>query len=409
MIRKLKRKFTVITMLSLFLLLVIIMVSVNLLNYSAVIKNADTILDVLSENGGRFPEQGKDEPADRQPALRDRRDIRDLGPETRFETRFFSVELDENGSAVSCDLGRIAAVDSEEAFKLAEEAASKGAERGFIGSYRYLLSEDLVLFTDAGRSLDNARSFLLSSAVMSLAGLALVFVIVLFVSGKVIRPISESYEKQKRFITDAGHEIKTPIAIINADAEVMELEKGKSEWTDDIKAQTKRLAQLTDDLIFLSKMEEDVKLTMIDSPLSEIVTETAKGFEGLAKSQGKSLSLSVEPQVSAACDEKSVRQLINILLDNAVKYSPEGGEISLELTKSGRGARLRVTNAAEDGIEKDKLSHMFDRFYRGDVSRGEKKGYGIGLSIAKAVVDAHKGKITASSPDGKTMIIEAVI
>ncbi len=409
MIKKLKRKFTVITMMSLFLLLVIIMVSVNLLNYSAVIKDADTILDILAENGGSFPDQPKEEETERQPVFREKRELRDFGPETRFETRFFSVKLDGSGKPVSCDLGRIAAVDSEMAYKLAENAVSSGTERGFIGNYRYLLRGDTVVFTDAGRSLDNARSFLVSSAVISAAGLAAVLLIVLLAAGRVMKPISESYEKQRRFITDAGHEIKTPISIINADAEVIELESGESEWTGDIKAQTKRLAQLTDDLIFLSKMEEELKLTMIETPLSDVASEAAKGFEGLARSQGKRLKISIEPNISAVCDEKSVRQLIGILLDNAVKYSPEGGEIALELKKTGRSARIKVTNETETAIDKEKLALMFDRFYRGDASRGEKSGYGIGLSIAKAVVEAHKGKISASSPDVKHLIIEAVI
>jgi signal transduction histidine kinase len=156
-------------------------------------------------------------------------------------------------------------------------------------------------------------------------------------------------------------------------------------------------------------MEEELKLTMIETPLSDVASEAAKGFEGLARSQGKRLKISIEPDISDVCDEKSVRQLIGILLDNAVKYSPEGGEIALELKKTGRSARIKVTNETETAIDKEKLALMFDRFYRGDASRGEKSGYGIGLSIAKAVVEAHKGKISASSPDVKHLIIEAVI
>ena len=423
MIGKLKRKFTAITMLSLFLLLVIIMVTVNLLNYRAVIDDADTILDILAENGGAFPEMGGgnggdgngEEPPEKPTGergnslFRDKRELRDFSPEVRYETRFFSVSLDESGNAVSCDLGRIAAVDESMAVSLAEEAAAGGKERGFIRDYRYLVKDGLVVFIDASRSLDNVRSFLLSSALISVGGLLLVFLIVLLVSGRVIRPISESYEKQKRFITDAGHEIKTPIAIINADAEVIELESGESEWTDDIKAQTKRLAALTDDLIFLSKMEEDVKLTVIEFPLSDLAEEAAKSFESLAKTQSKSFTYDIEPNVSVTGDQKGIRQLMNVLLDNAIKYSPEGGKIRLELKKSGRGAYIAVSNTAEGGISREKLSHMFDRFYRGDASRSEKSGYGIGLSIAKAVVEAHKGKISASTPDGKTMVIEATI
>ncbi|MBQ1767640.1 MAG: GHKL domain-containing protein, partial [Oscillospiraceae bacterium] len=164
-----------------------------------------------------------------------------------------------------------------------------------------------------------------------------------------------------------------------------------------------------EDLIFLSKMEEDVKLTVIEFPLSDLAEEAAKSFESLAKTQSKSFTYDIEPNVAVTGDQKGIRQLMNVLLDNAIKYSPEGGKIRLELKKSGRGAHISVSNTAEDGISREKLSHMFDRFYRGDASRSEKSGYGIGLSIAKAVVEAHKGKISASTPDGKTMVIEATI
>jgi signal transduction histidine kinase len=234
------------------------------------------------------------------------------------------------------------------------------------------------------------------------------FLVVSLAAGRATKPIAESYEKQRRFITDAGHELKTPIAIINADTEVMELDSGETEWTRDIKAQTKRLSDLTADLIFLSRMEEtDRSMSFIPFPFSDMVVDAAQSFVALAKTQNRTLTVEAEPMLEVNGDEKALRQLVGILLDNAIKYSPEGGEIELKAYKSGKNVMLSVTNDAEN-VTRDSVKHMFDRFYRGDESREKKPGYGIGLSIAKAVCEAHKGKITADYADGKVKIIVAL-
>lgn len=443
MIRKLRIKFIALAMLSLLVVLVVLMGSVNLLNFRGVVQDADEVLSLLSENGGSFPDmllRGKEDwdggfPADapdgrlETPPDDDRgfmdeshrggrqgekinRTGRLSSPELPFESRYFSAVFDENGDVCSVDTGMIAAVNEQEATSLAAAVYESGAIKGFRGDYRFARSETdggaLIVFLDCGRTLESARSFLLTSALIAAIGLASVFVLIFFFSARIVRPVAESYEKQKRFITDASHELKTPLAIIEADADVLEMDVGVNEWLEDIRTQTTRLSDLTKSLVTLSRMEEDGgRLTMIDFPLSDVVAEAAQSYLAPAKVQNKSFETHIQPLLTLHGDEKSIRQLVGILMDNALKYTPEGGDIALSLEKQGRGVHLAVSNTAEN-VDPESLSHLFDRFYRTDASRNSKTGgYGIGLSIARAVVTAHKGKISAASPDGKSLTITA--
>ena len=236
------------------------------------------------------------------------------------------------------------------------------------------------------------------------------FALITFFSGRIIRPILDAYEKQKRFITDASHEIKTPLTIISADTDVLEMEYGGSEWLSDIRAQTRRLAGLTNELVTLSRMEEpDYKLSLLEFSVSDAVSETAANFQALAQAQGKKLILKVPPMLTLTGNEKSIRQLVGILMDNALKFSPEETDILLVLEKQSRGLRLSVTNLSDTEIPKEHLNLLFDRFYRTDPSRNsDSGGHGIGLSVAKAIVTAHGGKIQASS-EGRLITITASI
>lgn len=262
-----------------------------------------------------------------------------------------------------------------------------------------------MIFLDYGREMSSFRTFLFTSAGVSIAGLLAVMLILIFLSGHIVKPFSENYEKQKQFITDAGHELKTPLTIIDADAEVLEMDVGENEWLSDIRTQTKRLAQLTNSLIQLSRMEEQPQLEKIEFPLSDLVEETVETFQALARTQKKVLSSRIQPMISMNGDEKAIRQLVTILLDNAVKYSDDGGRIEVALEKHKNLIRLSVFNTV-DSVPRESLSCLFNRFYRADPSRNSKKGgYGLGLSIASAVVVAHKGKIQATTQDEKSLLI----
>ena len=423
MFKKLRIRFIALSMASLLVVLLAIIGAINIMNYRHVVQRADETLSLLAECGGSFgafdsepPEKPQDDsfrpgeqfgkfPMDGH---------KDLSAETPYESRYFSVLLSDDGTVQTVDTGRIAAVDSLTAVDYAQTVSDSGKETGFLHDYRYtVVPEDggtRVIFLDCGRSLETFRSFLLASAGVSACGFLAVGLLIIAFSGNIVRPVAESYEKQKRFITDAGHEIKTPLTIISADAEVLEMDLGEdNEWLQDIRKQTQRLAGLTNDLVCLSRMEEQAQTSHAQFPLSEAVAEQTQSFRALAKTQGKTFTEAVAPSLTLFGDEKAIRQLTGILLDNALKYSPAGGEIRLTLEKQGRNVALTVYNDASIPVPRESLPKLFDRFYRTDPSRNsETGGHGIGLSIARAIVTAHKGKITASTEDEKSLTVTAL-
>lgn len=407
MIKKLRLKFIAVSMLSILFVLFIIITAINLLNYKQVVQDADAILTLLESNNGVFPKE------DKMPKPKGDFDEK-ISPEAPFDSRYFSVLLNSNGTAASVDTGKIASIDTQEAISYAKQAQAASAKKGFLADYRYIKQDtddgSRIIFLYCEKSLSNFRLFLWISMLISALGLFTVFILVVFLSKRIIKPVAESYEKQKQFITDAGHEIKTPLTIIDADISILELEQGENEWLSDIQLQTRRLANLTNDLICLSRMEEAKgSLFMIDFPISDVVSETVQSFQGPAKVQGKQFDIQIEPMLTYNGDEKSIRQLVSILLDNALKYSKLHGHISVSLEKKGSGVQLKVHNTVES-ISKNSLPYLFDRFYRGDKSRNSAVGgYGIGLSLAKAIVAAHKGKITAWSKDEKSLTISVVL
>lgn len=419
MIKKLRMKFITASMLSLALVLLVILGGINAMSYRKAVDDADAILSVLASSQGRFPQQMPPEenaPAQKNPqggktggeGILRKRGFTD---ETPFESRFFSVLLDNEGQVLSADTGKIAAVDEGTAEAYARQVWESGKERGFFGVYRFLRSQEgqdsRVIFLDCGRSLSGFRAVLLASVSLSLLGLLAVLVLLILFSGRIVTPAAESYEKQRRFITDAGHEIKTPLTIIGADADLLELEWGESEWLTDIKRQTQRLTGLTRDLIALSRMDEEKpQLQCIEFPLSDVVEEEAQSFQGPAKAKGITLALEIQPLLSYTGEEKAIRQLVSILLDNAVKYAPEEGRITVRLEKEGRFQKLSVANTTAQPVDREQLSRMFDRFYRADVSRSnETGGYGLGMAIARGIVSAHKGKIQAVSPEENRLMV----
>lgn len=405
MIRKLKVKFIILSMTSLFVLLAFIVAGMNIVNYNSIIEEADTILSLFSKNKEAFPEMG------------DRHDKKlppNLSPETPYESRYFTVFYNEMNTVVNVDVSKIASVDKSTAVKYAEDILYGKKNHGFIGEFRYIVNRDFnstrITFLDCRRKLDSFHSFLINSIAMSMLGYAVVFFIIFIMSDRIIKPIAESYEKQKRFITDAGHEIKTPLTIISANTDLLEMELGEDhESLVDIKEQTKQLRMLTDNLVLLTRMEEsESNMPKIEFPLSEVVLETANAFRALAISQKKEFICNIEPILTLNGNDKAIRQLVSILLDNALKYSPLEGTVTVSLEKKNRTIILSTFNTTETEVNGEQLQYVFDRFYRIENSRNSGTGgHGIGLSVAKAIVTAHNGKISASTKGGKTFLITA--
>ncbi len=409
MIEKLRKKLIVAAIGSLLVVLTVILGCLSGLYMIDAISDIDHTLTTLVKNEALFSE------ATRLPDGEREREAHGHGRtgELPFETRYFIVTLDQDGVVADVYTNAADAIDAQTAAEYAEKAVRSGDAQGFVGDYRYLQTqkgdESVLAFVDCKRSLEGFRKLLLIGVVVSLIGTALVFVLLLFFSKRIVRPFAEIYDKQKRFITDAGHELKTPLSIIAADAEVLTMDIGQNEWVDEITNQTQRLTKLTNDLIFLARTEEALPTQMTSFSLSQLMMDTVQSFEAVAKTQDKALQAEIPAGLMLYGDERALQKLLTILLDNALKYMPVHETVRCGLTEQRTTIQLWVSNPCSP-MSDAQISRLFDRFYRTDASRNSKTGgYGLGLSIAKAIVSAHKGKIIASAPDKGTLMITATL
>ena len=455
MVKKLRRRFIAVTILSVFSTIALLTIIINGISYRNVVDRSDWTLSVLAANHGTFPESllikerhnsvevsgsgdvqekstiivrkkrrfsklnPKDDTNDRSYIFRIQLDNKARASAQPFETRYFSVLTNSAGTIREVDSSQLLAVNEdalESIQKKAERKLSKAGKCAFIEDFRCTRvtekSGTRYIYLDCSRSLDNFRAFRNVSILVCLIGVTIISALIIFFSGKILRPVAESYEKQQRFITDAGHEIRTPLTIINADISVLEMEQEgdePNEWLEDIRQQTRRLSNLTEELVYLTRMEE-VRKTSVNMKrlnFSKIVGDVAHSFESRALVSEKKYDCSVADDLFLRGDESALRKLVSILLDNAFKYSSDSGDIRLRFYRQGKNIFLTVSTSVDE-IQKASIPHLFDRFYRADSSRNsETGGHGIGLSIARAVVRAHDGKIAAYTPDGKSLRITA--
>lgn len=495
MLKKLRRKFIAIAILSVSIVLIAIVGTINIANYISTNEALDARLKLIAGNGGTFPDlleqknmgvEGneadsinngtstrKEPPSGKTdiqpPEDMNQADLKDdnlkdnglkendlkrhgISPESQFDTRYFTVTINSNGDVENIDTSKIASVSSENAAEYAKKLWKSGkkgdGKSGFAESCKYLtVDEDgstMYIFLSCQREISTIKTYILASAGISVFGLVVVFIMIYFFSGKILKPVSESYEKQKRFITDASHEIKTPLTIIDANTEVIEMMEGENEWTSSTRKQVARLTSLTEKLVFLSRMDEEAtKLEMLEFSLSDAILDTAEPFKAVAGTKGKKLTIDVTDKILYTGDEKTIRQLVSILLDNAMKYSGcsnasfekgninkknlnkttqtqndcvttinQAPEIEISMKPSGRNRIITVWNTVDEtaNIKKGRQDMLFERFYRTDTSHNSKTGgFGIGLSAAYAIVKAHKGKITAESKDGRSIKFTIVL
>ncbi len=409
MIAKLRRRFIISTMLAVVLVLALLMAAVNIVNYINTDREAEELLSYLCENEGIFPEEWF---APRGGA-RGRGNFfasRGPSPETPYATRYFTVRLNAYGYLLSVDTENIAAVSGEQAFSMAWQLWQQGQDDGYLGPYKYMRtgtdSVTMYVFLDCGEDLAAVNRFCLISILVTLLGAVAIFLLLLPLSKKAVTPMAESYEKQKQFITNAGHEIKTPLAVIDSCTEVLELEQGENKWTQGIREQIGRLDDLTRQLVSLARLDEtESVIHKQEFDLSAAVAESLQPFALLAGKKELVWQTELEPELRYAGSEPALRRLCGILADNALKYSAPGGPVVFSLARRGRHILLSCRNPAE-GLSPGEQPHFFDRFWRGDASRStEITGHGIGLSLAKAIVEAHGGSIRAHSPDGRELEI----
>ena len=395
MTKTLQKKFTVTAMIAVTLLLVLLLGAINLVNQLSASRESDALLEMLAAQEGFGPAPRMEHPDGEDEGLfRRRPDEND-----RMTALTFSVRFSAEGEAEAVNLDRIADLSEEEAVALGQQALASGKNAGRLGTKKYRLVQAApggctAVFLDVSRQ----RHELLRLAALSALGGAgawlAMLALVSLLSRRAIRPIAENMERQRRFVTDAGHELKTPLAIIQANAEALELLGGESKYSRNIRAQTARLTELTKNLLTLARFDEAATPVLSELDFSALVREAMDSFRTPAERKGLRLTSELEENLSVRGDREQLRQLCSILLDNAVKYCPEGGALSVTLGRK-EGAVLRVANTAAD--QSADPTRLFDRFYRADDSRSrDTGGFGIGLSAAQAIVRLHRGEISAA-------------
>lgn len=391
MLKKIRWKFIRISMLSLLGVFAALLVGINLIGFLRVSHSADALLELIAENGGSLPEYEQidsgnlDMPGDLQ-----------FTAETPFETRYFVVTSDLDLRITGTQMGKIASLTDAQVRSYAEDVLKSGKTRGYYGSYRFLLSENesgqTLIFLSCSREFSSLRAFVRTTILVALSAYLMVFLLVVLLSKRAIRPAMENAERQKQFITDAGHELKTPLTIIATSADVLAADLGRNEWLDNIQRQSARMTKLVGNLVTLSKLDEAVKHEQTFS-LSDAAWDISVPFRVMAEAKGIRYEEQIEEDLQFCGDASAMEQLMTVLLDNAVKYTPEGGWIRFVLRREGKNILMEAGNACHLADELD-LERLFDRFYRTDPARSRQSGgFGIGLSVAKAVAQAHGGSI----------------
>ena len=399
MIGSLRRKFISISMISIFIVFSCIFISLMVFTKIQTNRSVDMLVDTISSNDGVFPKF--DSSKQRMPVQMPYSDV--ITEETQFSTRFFSVWLDDEKQIVNTNMDSVSTITEQDVEDYTDKVLKRGKERGWIGDYRYRIMDTengtTVVFVN-GNTYNNTSNRLLFTALLVLLGSAsLILILTIVVSKRAVRPVAESYEKQRQFITDANHELKTPLTLILSNLDIVESELGKNEWLDDIRSEGERMGLLINQLVTLSRMDESTDSVMREEfNLSSAVADTVSEFESLAEERGHTLTSSISPSVYYYGDESLIRRLTAILLDNAIKYCDAGGNIQLSLT-CRRHQVLTVENTYQD-VDKLELNRLFDRFYRADKARTFSGSFGIGLSIAQSIVKSHKGNIAAYKKSG---------
>ena len=385
-------------MLSLLGTMTVLCVSIGVGNHWLTTRRVDRAISLLHQNGGTFLPPGVTfDPSDFE---------FQVTPETAFETRYFIVELTEQREVKAVDLEHIAAFDRHSVTETISKVIQAGGSRGYVDYYRFGLfpSEDggsTMIVMDCFLMLQAADNMLRITVIIFCVCALIVFLLLLFFSGRAIRPFAENLERQRQFVTDASHELKTPLSILSADLDLLSDSCGESRWLGSARTQIARLDKLIRNLVELARTEETIREGASEVfSLSDIALASAEVFAPLAEAEGNTLAAEVAAGVELRGVQDDLFRLFSILLDNAVKYCDAGGTIRLSVSQRGRTVRLSVSNPCA-GLNPAQLPRYFDRFYRADSSRSRTTGgYGIGLSTARAIVARHRGRLTNHYANG---------
>ena len=389
MIKQLQRKFAIIAMLIIFFITGSVFIVITAVSYNMLNSQLDQTLNLIIENDGYLPEY---------------REIRDaistvIKNATAGFSKYFSIKINSDNEIIESDIEYMPNVDEEEVQNILNGVLEKDRYVGYYENYRYKIVNKeeykLIVFLDCEEELETLQSSVRQSIIIIITGLLIACFVVFALTKRAIRPLISNIENQKQFITNASHELKTPLAVITADVDVLEMTIGEdNEWINSIKSQANRLNVLVKSMLSLSNIEkgkQDFKSESVE--IISVIKETLKDFKALLQSKNVEFDDSKEIMINA--DINMMKQLVTIFLDNAIKYTPDNGKIKINVEKQGKYTKMEFSNTCEN-VKNINVNKLFDRFYRGDKSRNKtKEGYGIGLSIAQSIVQIHHGKISA--------------
>lgn len=391
MIKKLRRRFIGIGMFSIFLVLFLIVGIINTVNFASLNDRINNILNVLGENNGTFPPYDESLP---------------IEEEDPYAVRYFTVTLNESG-VLKVDAEKVVKITEEEAAELASSLYSQNIYYGYHNDWKYKAFDNdsgakMYIFVDSSRYTTSYFQLLRASLLISFVGLTLVFILVYWLSKAVFRPVADSFEKQKLFITNASHELKTPLAVINANNEILEMEHGEEERTKSTRKQIAGMNELIKRLILLSKLDEGEKQTYNKLNLSDVLINVKNNIKSLEMTMNKKVEVTIQEDIYIKGSEKELFDLFMILMENSLKYAKEEIPIKTCLVKRKKMAVFTLENES-DNFKTGNLNYLFERFYRSD-NDSNKSGFGIGLSIAKMIVANHKGKINCECLDNRHVV-----
>lgn len=420
-IKKLRLKFILASFISFLTVMLIMGALIFFLNLHGTVAQINTVLDYIVENNGNIPKRSDEssENEDNRPDTKKEDSINNIDdffnylfhigidsyPEFRYQTRYFAVIFDESGNVESIKTNNIAAVSDTEAEEYARKALNKKSKYGSFNNYYYKTAPNdsgyIVVCLDCSLSLENTRRLLNITLLLIIFGAITAFILVKVLSRRMIMPEVRNAERQKQFITNASHELKTPLAVIRANTELDMLTNGENDWNQSTLNQIDHMTGLIQNLITIARAEETPKKEeLTDTDISRIVSEVTESFEPVAIQNGKTIEKNITEGIIIKASESKITQLVTILTDNAIKYCDDNGTIRTELSAKGKTVRLAVYNDYANGQNLD-CSKFFERFYRADASHNiNKGGYGIGLSIAESIVQSYKGTIKASWSNG---------
>ena len=417
MIRKLRRRMTLMVIAVLILVSAGIVLAIRLANERNIAAQAEDTLAVLAETSGETgsrkdnpPPKPDDEDDGNRFGRKNGRGLRGQPPEIRSGgdaaaaglSNSYTITLNEDGSVASWTSDRTDLYTDEQVAAIAESALADGKDCGRIGTQFYRKTADGLVVLDARLDYLSAANVLRSTALIAAASCALLSLLAWLLIRRMVRPVEDAFNRQKQFVSDASHELKTPLAVISANAEVLEQDIGENEYLGYIRSEVRRTDALVNNLLTLARMDRGgAKAAMKSFDLSRALLDVILPFESTVFEAGKTMETDIPEGVDCTGNEEQVKQLAVILLSNALKYSDDGGRIEVSLKARGKQREIRVFNTGGT-ISPEDQEHIFDRFWRADPAHGrETGGHGLGLAIARTIVEAHRGKITVESHEGE--------